>query len=452
MTPTLKPYPEMIDSGVEWLGALPKHWRVVPNRALFEEVREDNHPDATMLSVTIGRGVVRQQSLLAESAKKDSSNQDKSNYKFVRPGDIAYNKMRAWQGAVGVSDHFGIISPAYVVQRPRGGLSRYFHYLLRTPSFAKEAERWSYGITSDMWSLRPRHFKMIYGCFPPINEQTAIINCLNYVDTHVRRYGRTKQKLIALLEEKKNSIVQDAVTRGLDSRACIKPSGVEWLVDIPAHWAVRRLRNVCTMKVSNVDKHHKDDELPVRLCNYVDVYKNDRIHPDLKFMCGTATRDEIDRFRLQHGDVLITKDSESWNDIGVPALVQGSHYDLLSGYHLAILRPLSNQLNSAYLFHALQTTVVSHQLHVAANGVTRYGLSHNAIKSVWIPVPPITEQVAIASFLDRVTAAIDKVIESIKEQIDLLSEYRTRFIVDVVTGKIDVRKTVIYTPDVPSEP
>jgi type I restriction enzyme S subunit len=154
MTRDLKPYPGYKDSGAPWLGEVPAHWDVLPMRAIFAEVIERDHPDEQMLSVTITEGVIRQRALLADSSKKDSSNQDKSAYKLVRPGDIAYNKMRAWQDAIGVSVYRGIVSPAYVVQRPRQGAdSHYLHYLLRTPAFAKEAERWSYGITSDMWSL-----------------------------------------------------------------------------------------------------------------------------------------------------------------------------------------------------------------------------------------------------------------------------------------------------------
>ena len=154
--------------GKHWLGRVPQHWSVLPNRALFGEVKDRDHPDEEMLSVTITRGIVRQKALLADSSKKDSSNQDKSKYKLVQPRDIAYNKMRAWQGAIGASDLRGIISPAYVVVRLREerDLPRYFHHLYRTPHFAKEAERWSYGITSDMWSLRPEHFKMIYARSP----------------------------------------------------------------------------------------------------------------------------------------------------------------------------------------------------------------------------------------------------------------------------------------------
>ena len=125
---------------------MPAHWDVLPNRAIFAEVNERNNLDESMLSVTITKGVIHQRALLEDSSKKDVSWFDRSDYKLVRPGDIAYNKMRAWQGAIGASEYYGIGSPAYVVHRPRNGAnSRYLHYLLRTPAFAREAERWSYG-------------------------------------------------------------------------------------------------------------------------------------------------------------------------------------------------------------------------------------------------------------------------------------------------------------------
>ena len=128
----------------------------------------------------------------------------------------------------------------------------------------------------------------------------------------------------------------------------MKGSGVPWLGSVPTSWSVRRLRNVTDMRVSNVDKHAHQDEEPVRLCNYVDVYKNDHIRPSMPFMRATETRDEIARFRLIKGDVLITKDSEAWNDIGVPALVLESADDLVSGYHLALLRPFTDCTLGAY--------------------------------------------------------------------------------------------------------
>ena len=145
----------------------------------------------------------------------------------------------------------------------------------------------------------------------------------------------------------------------LEGYPAYKPSELSWLGDVPEHWEIRRLRTVAEMRVSNVDKHMRDEEIPVRLCNYVDVYKNDRITNAIPFMKVTASQDEIERFRLQPDDVLITKDSEAWDDIGVPALVTETADDLLSGYHLALLRPFS-EIFGPYLARVLQ----SKQLHI----------------------------------------------------------------------------------------
>jgi len=187
---------------------------------------------------------------------------------------------------------------------------------------------------------------------------------------------------------------------------------VPWLGEIPKHWEVQRQRNVVRMLVSNIDKHTVEGEIPVRLCNYVDVYKNDRITERLSFMRASATQAEIDRFRLQVGDVIITKDSEAWNDIGVPALVECEAPDLVCGYHLAILRPRKEVIRGAYLFRATQSQRVAAQYYVSANGVTRYGLSHDTIKSVIIPVPPFDEQSDIVRFLDHFDRRINNLIRT----------------------------------------
>ena len=264
----------------------------------------------------------------------------------------------------------------------------------------------------------------------------------------MRRLTRAKRQLIALLTEQKQAIIHRAVTRGLDPDVPLKDSGVDWLGEVPEHWEVRRLRNALDMRVSNVDKHTKEGEQAVRLCNYVDVYKNDHIDESMKFMRASATHQEIERFRLEAGDVLITKDSESWDDIGVPALVTGPADDLISGYHLALLRPFHQDLEGGYLFRALQSKGLAYQFHVEARGVTRYGLSHSGIKSAWTPLPPLPEQAAIVEYLDQATADIDTAITRASREIDLLNEYRTRLIADVVTGKLDVREAVAALPEV----
>ena len=226
---------------------------------------------------------------------------------------------------------------------------------------------------------------------------------------------------------------------GLKPYPATKDSRVKWLGEVPTHWNIQRLRTIAEMRVSNVDKHSKEDETPVRLCNYVHVYKNDQIRSGMDFMPATATIDEIERFRLHAGDVLITKDSEAWNDIGVPALVRDIENDVISGYHLALLRPETSRVEGDYLLRAIQSLPIAYQFHVRANGVTRFGLSHEAIKSTWIPVPPATEQTAIADFLGYADRRIQRFIRAKEKLIALLEEQRLAIAHEATTGQIDVR-------------
>ena len=239
-------------------------------------------------------------------------------------------------------------------------------------------------------------------------------------------------------------------TRALKPYPAYKESGVERLGQVPAHWELQRLRRVADMQVSNVDKHIREDEISVRLCNYVDVYRNDYIDNQIEFMNATATFEEIERFRLEKDDVLITKDSEAWDDIGVPALVTESATDLISGYHLALLRPRPDKLVGSFLFRALQSKDIAHQFHVKAKGVTRFGLSHAGIKSVWLPVPPLLEQTSIGRFLNHIDRHIQRYIRAKEKLIALLEEQKQAITHDAVTGRINVRTGEPYAAYEPS--
>ena len=448
----LNPYPDYKDSGVPWLGEVPKHWEVLPNRALFAEVKERDHPEEQMLSVTITKGVIRQQALLVDSSKKDSSNQDKSAYKLARPGDIAYNKMRAWQGAVGVSDYQGIVSPAYVVERPRDGTdSRYLHYLLRTPAFSKEAERWSYGITSDMWSLRPEHFKMIYGCLPPLPEQAAIVRFLDHADRRIRRYIRAKQKLIALLKEQKQALIHDAVTGRIDvgtgrPYSAYKDSGVEWLGRVPEHWDVLPLKRAfVSMDYGISDRGTEDGRIAVLTMG--DVGRD-----------GTVRTTELGgvpfiapKLLLRDKDLLFNR-TNSPELVGKVGLFRSGKRAVTFASYLVRMRArqenrpefLNFVLNDAgFLATARREAIPS--LHQANLNPTRYG-------RLPISLPGTAEQETAIAFIGGNVSKMDGAVESANREIDLLQEYRTRLIAYVVTGKIDVREAAAGLPDEVKEP
>ena len=441
MTADLKPYPTYKSSGVEWLGEVPAHWEVRRLKYLLSECATRSVDGSEqLLSVSQYTGVTQRKQAEGKD-EVDTRAESLVGYKCVEFNDLVVNIMLAWNGSMGVSRFCGIVSPSYCVYRFKTDVYPwYFHYLLRSPTYRARIRAISTGIVESRLRMYTDDLYHLEVPLPPLAEQAAIVRYLNHTDGRIRRYLRSRERLIELLKEYRQAVVHEVVTRGLDPDVTLKPSGVEWLGEVPAHWEVQRLRHAVNMKVSNVDKHSKEGELPVRLCNYVDVYKNDRITKSVPFMRATAKADEMDRFRLEPSDVLITKDSEVWNDIGVPAFVEYSAKDLVCGYHLALLRPLRTVLNGAYLFYSLQSSAIAYQFHIAANGVTRYGLSHHAIKSAFLPIPPLAEQAAIAAYLDKETAAIDAAMARARREIELLSEYRTRLIADVVTGQVDVRE------------
>ncbi|MHB1274198.1 MAG: restriction endonuclease subunit S [Rhodanobacter sp.] len=214
-------------------------------------------------------------------------------------------------------------------------------------------------------------------------------------------------------------------------------NSADLLASPPDGWRRVPLKTACDFVVSNVDKHSFDDELPVRLCNYTDVYKNDRVSPDMDLMAATATPEEIERFHLEVGDVVITKDSESWDDIAVPAYVESTAADFVCGYHLALIRPRKDVLEGRFLFRCMQSRPVAFQLELEATGVTRYGLQKDSIGLAVLPLPPLPAQVRIANYLDRETARIDGLIAEKERMLALLEEKRAALISRVVTRGLD---------------
>ena len=211
-----------------------------------------------------------------------------------------------------------------------------------------------------------------------------------------------------------------------------KDSGVEWFGEIPVGWEVKRLKEVAAIQMSNVDKKSVEGEQPVELCNYTDVYYHDRISSEMEFMQATAPREQVRKFTLREGDVLITKDSESWTDIAVPAVVAEDLPNVLCGYHLAHIRP-GTAVYGPYLARAIGAVGPRDQFRVSANGVTRFAIGTDAIATSVFALPTIAEQRAIAAFLDRETARIDALVLKKERLITLLHERRTALITRAVT-------------------
>ena len=262
---------------------------------------------------------------------------------------------------------------------------------------------------------------------PPLALQRAIADYLDRETGRIDALIDKKQRLKELLQERRQTLITEAISRSHDPGTAARSDAV----------TTRRLKHLASIAVSNVDKKTVSDERSVRLCNYTDVYYNERITAELPFMEATASADQIESFGLRADDVLLTKDSETPDDIAVPAYVVADLPDVVCGYHLALLRP-SQEVDGRYLFWALASRSSREQFSASANGITRFGLRYDSFGEVLVPLPPIATQRAIADYLDGETARIDALIQRIESQTSLLQEHRQALITAAVTGEVEV--------------
>jgi type I restriction enzyme S subunit len=436
-----KRYPKYKDSSVGWLSKVPEHWNQERIFANFSEVDVRGGEQSELLAVSQGYGVMPQKEYEELLGRRLSAQEkgDYSKYKRVQAGDLVYNKMRMWQGAIGVAPCEGIVSPAYVTFRSNDGFTpEYWYRMFKGSSFLVEVNRNSQGICDDQNSCNYDDFRTIRVPVPPTAEQADIVEALLPETTRIDALIEKKTRFIELLKEKRQALITQAVTKGLDPNVKMKDSGVEWLGDVPEHWDVKRMRFVGAYLNSNVDKKSYEGQELVRLCNYTDVYYSEFIHNDPNFMVASASPAEIERFQLMKGDVIITKDSEDPTDIGIPALVPEDLEGVVCGYHLTVLRTGDYQ-TSRFLHRLVQSHATKAHFYVEAPGITRFGLGQDAIGSIPIPLPEPAELADIADYIEAETTRIDTLIEKSIKSIALLKERRSALITAAVTGQIDLR-------------
>ena len=232
---------EMKDSGIEWIGQIPKEWEVCPIRRIMRNRSERNQPDAEVLSL------YRDWGILPKNSRNDNHNvtsEDTTNYKVVHKGDFVINKMKAWQGSMAVSDYDGIISPAYYVCNFIGKniYKRYIHHLLRNESYKTEYMRLSSGLRVGQWDLNIENFLRIPMVLPSLLEQQKIAEYLDKVCGEVDEMVALQEKMIEELKAYKQSVITEAVTKGLNPNVPMKDSGIDWIGEIPEQWNVVQLK------------------------------------------------------------------------------------------------------------------------------------------------------------------------------------------------------------------
>ena len=275
---------------------------------------------------------------------------------------------------------------------------------------------------------------------PPISEQDAIVRCLDDADQRIRAYVSAKEKLIALLEEMRQAVIHQAVTRGLDPNVKLKPSGVEWLGNVPGHWEVRRIRTlgqaIIGLTYSPQDMVDKEEgRLVLRASN---ISGGQIVDADNVYVrCPVP-----DKLILREGDILICSRSGSRNLIGKNARIANTSLGVTFGAFMTILRGPNND----YLHQVFNSKLFEYQSGAFLTSTINQ-LTLGILNDMKIPFPPAGEQQSILQYLNEATQTVDATIDRARRQIQLMEEYRTRLIADVVTGKMDVRKTRFDTPE-----
>lgn len=424
MSDKLKPYPKYKDSGVPWLGQIPEHWDVRRNGRLFAQRNETGFGELPILEVSLRTGVrVRDM----DNQKRKQVMSDAEKYKRAAKGDIAYNMMRMWQGALGTAPVDGLVSPAYVVARPFEETNpNYYSYLFRTEAYKAEVDGYSRGIVKDRNRLYWNDFKCMPSCFPPPEEQAAIVRFLDANAVLVRQFIRNRRRLIYALTEQKQAIINRAVTHGLNPNVRMKPSGVDWLQDIPEHWEIVRNGRLFAQR-------NETDfaELPI-----LEVSLNTGV--SVRDMSNTKRKQVMsDREKYKKADRgdLAYNMMRLWQGAVGTVPVNG----LVSPAYV-VARPFKNTNTKFYAF-LFRTNDYMAEIDGYSRGIVkdRNRLYWEDFKRMTSVFPPRCEQDQIAEMIEQFESDFRIAIGTIDREIALMMEYRDRLIACVSAGALDVR-------------
>ncbi|ABN07013.1 restriction modification system DNA specificity domain [Methanocorpusculum labreanum Z] len=418
----LKGYEEYMDTGYDWIPQVPKTWEQRPIHSIttLSNERNGKRKDLELLSVYREFGVIK------KSSRDDNHNvesQDLSNYKYVNSGYLVMNKMKMWQGSLGISQYEGIVSPAYIVCKvDQDIIGKYLHYLLRSSHFKIFYNRISYGVRVGQWDLRYNDLKNLKIYLPTSDEQNQIVRYLNAKVAKINRLISAKKKEIALLKEYKQAIITRAVTKGICAGVPMKESGVEWIGEIPEGWEERKLKYLCSINTGDKDTINRND---------------DGLYP---FYVRSPKIEHIDTYSFDGEAVLMAGD-------GVGA---GKVFHYVSGkfdYHQRVYNlHYFKDVCGKYIYYYLKENFWRKIEEASAK---------STVDSVRLPMllefpvvfGQIGEQQQIVSYLDAKCSAIDATIQKRELAIEKLTAYNQSLIYECVTGKVDVRG--IHVEEVP---
>lgn len=430
---------EMKDSGIEWIGEIPKHWITIRIGNAFSIRNERNYlpmEQVLLLSLYSGKGVFP----TGEEGTTNRGNhaQTVADYKIVKKNDIVVNIILAWMGSLGISNYNGVVSPAYDVYIPNEEkvVPHYYHYVFRTSGIANECYRYGRGIMMMRWRTYSSEFKRIHVPFPPLEEQQQIADYLDTQCSEIDATAEDIQKEISLLEDYKKSVITEAVTKGLNPDAEMKDSGIEWIGDINQKASLCRLKFFSYMKGRIGWQGLKSEDFIDNgpYCVTGTDFINGKINWDTCYHVSEERYKMDSNIQLKIGDLLVTKDGT----IGKLAKVTELPEKACLNSHLLIIRPLNERFTNEYLYYVISSDVFVRYYKYSSTGSTMESLSQEKLGNFIFPVYDLLSQQQIVDYLDSKCSEIDAIIADKKRQLDILAEYKKSFIYEYVTGKKEV--------------
>lgn len=413
-------YSEYKDSGVQWLGEIPSHWELLKMKYAFKERSEKNHPNEEPLCATQSRGVIPQS---LYEGRVVVVNKGFEGLKLVKVGDFVIS-LRSFQGGIEYAYYQGIISAAYTVLQPKeSDMAPYFKYMFKSHDYIQLLQTCVTGIREGQNINYPLLAKKAVP-IPPMEEQHAIVSYLDTKCSKLDTFISNKEKEITLLQEMKQRVIADAVTRGLNPNVKFKPTNIPWLPEIPEHWNMVKLK---ALTFEGKNKNKDNLETNVLSLSYGKIIRKKNINE------GLVPADYATYQIVEPNDIILRLTD-----------LQNDHRSLRCGLvkERGIITSaytcLKMKHGVAEYFYLLLHSYDIKKVFYSMGGGLRQSMNYSEITKLIVPIPPIEEQHAIVSYITERVAKIDSLVEKLNKEIECIKEYKQRLMSDVVTGQIKV--------------
>ena len=422
---------EYKDSGITWIGSIPKEWKTERIKALFSERNERDCQGKTLLSVSQYFGIrPKSETDLADSHIAESYD----DYKEVRKGDFVMNIMLAWNGSYAVSDYDGIVSPAYCVFKFRKDCcKKYFHYLLRTDGYPSAFKTMSRGVIDSRLRLYPEQFYTFPVIIPSIDEQQRIADYLDIKCAEIDGLIELQEQMTAQLTDYKQSVITEAVTKGLNPNVEFVPSGVDWIGDVPKGWKVCRIKDIFRLRTGTTPKDFETGLDSSELVNWFTPSDVAEMNCELNCSERHLSKAVVEKEGIElspAGSLIFVGIGASAGKIGY-ATVQG-----YSNQQITTLIPKPSKCTGKYSYYYM----IADRKRIRDNAffTTLPIINNSYLSGIKTLLPSLEEQTSIASFLDKKCNEIDELITAKQKKIETLKEYKKSVIFEAVTGKIEI--------------